>query len=200
MITNNDIVRLVLTWLLNSETVVQQVWHYIKDAGSDQDPADVLDDMLTEHDQHWIAHVQDHVTDDLEGVEGELFLWDSVAGEFNQVATAAHTMDGAAVGDRYAPGVAGLVHFYASKPRYNGAKYVAGITEGGIGNGIVTGTVTTALALWLLDVAVSWVLTGSTYTPGVFNQAAARWNDFTGSGLVSANPAYQRRRRTGVGI
>lgn len=85
-------------------------------------------------------------------------------------------------------------------PRSRGSKYLPGIDEQRIVNGELSQTAMLALAeclvayLTRIDAGSNVIL-----APGCLNRVLEVFNQFIGSGSIESTPAYQRRRKPGVG-
>ena len=53
MIDLNDVLRVVAEWSGPDGSIAQLVWHYVVDAGNDEDPDDVLADIITNFETAW---------------------------------------------------------------------------------------------------------------------------------------------------
>jgi hypothetical protein len=97
--------------------------------------------------------------------------------------------------------VSGYLMGYTSIPKARGSKYVPGIAETQIQEGEFTAPalvkLATLLAIYLADVSLG---SGASLEMGVLSKALGAFISFTGSGLIESLPAYQRRRKQGVGI
>jgi hypothetical protein len=97
--------------------------------------------------------------------------------------------------------VSGYLMGYTAVPKARGSKYVPGIAETQINEGEFTAPalvkLATLLAIYLADVSLG---SGASLEMGVLSKALGAFVSFTGSGLVESLPAYQRRRKQGVGI
>ena len=104
------------------------------------------------------------------------------------------------VGDPLPPGVALLVTFPTNTLRSRGRKFLPGLAEVQTADGLFSGSVLTQAALYAVDIASPFLgaSSGSALIAGV-RTAAGLFRAFNG-GSVSTVPAYQRRRKQGVGI
>jgi len=93
-----------------------------------------------------------------------------------------------------------LCKFFTAVGRYQGRKYVGPVISSVISDdGSFNSTVLTAALNWALDADDVLSLDGAVYTPGTFNRITTAFHPFVGSVQVAEVPAYQRRRRDGVG-
>lgn len=205
MIDLNDVLRVVAEWDTSSGTISQLVWHYLVTSGNNDDPNDVLDDIITNLETAW-ANIEDRIGNDYTGADIELLQYDFGNHQWDGVAASPLVnVDGSSVSGHVAHGVAGLCKFWTELNRRQGRKYVAGLTEADLDDGIINGATVTALALFAtdLDDVVTAPLTTLTY--GTFNlvPTSALYETFSKSTQTSgaeAIAAYQRRRRPGTGI
>lgn len=199
-IVTGDVVRAVFSWLLDNQTVVQQVWHYVKNSGTAEDAGDFMDDLEVHHETIYALGLDDLIPDDLVATAIEIYLWNTTTKLFDGVATGTHDQTGLSTGQWGAPGVCYLVNLLTDVGRYQGRKYVAGVIENSIADGVILSSSAATVGVWAVAQALPWSSTDGNYTAGVFNEAAERFTQFNGNVVASTNPAYQRRRRAGVGI
>lgn len=97
-------------------------------------------------------------------------------------------------------GVAGLVTYPTQIIGSRGRKFIGGLCENGVADGNLNGATVTALNAFGLVTCTPFIgsASGETWAPGVVTQAGA-FRPFNGEVLVSSVPAYQRRRKQGVG-
>lgn len=98
-------------------------------------------------------------------------------------------------------GVCGLVRAYTEYPRTIGRKYIPGFMEGASADGVWTAGQIADMG----DFAEAWdnqaIIDGSNVLlPGVYSVLPGFVRALTGDFVVGTYPAYQRRRRPGVGI
>ena len=106
---------------------------------------------------------------------------------------------GSASGDPLADGVAALTLGRTGVSKRIGKKYFALFTEGALTLGLWTATTVTALT----TAAADWIapftgISTATWDPGVFTRLTSAFTAFI-EAVVSDIPAYQRRRKRGVG-
>lgn len=104
------------------------------------------------------------------------------------------------VTDMLPHGVAALVRHYTTEPRTIGRKYIPGFGEGQQADGTWSGGTLTSLAAF----AVAWgeVIDQDEFhhlIPGVWTTKLKIVFEMSEASVVLADPAYQRRRRPGVG-
>lgn len=109
--------------------------------------------------------------------------------------------NGGAAGDPLPSGVAGLVSFSTQVFRRRGRKYIGGMAEAQLLGGLWTSSCLTAMATFGSEAGTTFagVNSGELWVPVVFSVLDETVGVITAS-VAHAVPAYQRRRRPGVGI
>ncbi len=96
--------------------------------------------------------------------------------------------------------VAAFLMAETALPKVRGRKYLPGLAEGTIADGIFNaGAITTLSALLVYYLASFSPGTGLSFVPGVLSRSLEYFVAFNAAGLVNDVPAYQRRRKPGVG-
>jgi len=111
--------------------------------------------------------------------------------------------DGGSIGDPLPSGVAALITIGTDVSRVMAKKYLGGLSETGQTAGLWVAGVLTALASTALAWRNGWICTHMTDTslfPGVWSLKTGGFKLLTGAAEVSDVPAYQRRRKAGVGV
>jgi hypothetical protein len=128
-------------------------------------------------------------------------VYKKVGSLWNLVGPAPVVFTPESIGDPLPSGVAALMTAYTDTSRVVGKKYFVGLSE----------TAQTA-GLWVVGVlaamlqsAIVWGTVfasgdaGSTWIPGVYSSKAVAFKGFTPAVATRDVPAYQRRRKQGVG-
>lgn len=107
---------------------------------------------------------------------------------------------GTNAGDPLPPGVALLVTFPTNQLKTRGRKFIPGLAEVQTTGGLFSGSVLTQAAAYAAAIAAGFI-GGVSGVPSIFGvvDKLGMFKTFTG-GIVSTVPAYQRRRKQGVGI
>lgn len=98
---------------------------------------------------------------------------------------------------------AGLMVANTAEPSLQGKKYVPGLSEGTVEAGVITTGALADLANLMVEYLTPIdLVTPSLVTmiPGIYSTAKEEFFAFNGSGTITNVPAYQRRRKPGVGI
>ncbi len=145
--------------------------------------------------------VDGEMSDLVELGEFTLYAYSVLYDRWDNKGTAAPTVVGTEVGSMLPHGVCGMVRAYSTNPRSIARKYLAGFGDAQQSNGVWGAPTLAALAafgvLWATSITVS---AGNFMHPGVFDNTLKIVHRFTGTEVVLSEPAYQRRRRPGVGI
>lgn len=92
------------------------------------------------------------------------------------------------------------IQAYTGIPQVRGSKYVPAISEDEVANGKLTGTglITLLLLAGFYTDRIN-LGTGNNLDPGVISKREGGFKQFSGATLTTDIPAYQRRRKEGVG-
>lgn len=100
-----------------------------------------------------------------------------------------------------AAGVAGFMHASTAQPKVRGRKFIPGIADEKLSNGKLTATALAELAIlathYIEDIPEP--VGGGQLGPGVRSNSLSAFVPFSGSVVITDIPAYQRRRKPGVG-
>lgn len=201
-ITTGDILRVVMSSLFTDGNVAQMIFNaVVTGGGGPWDDVDIVDDALTWMDAV-MAHLTTKVTETLDGNEIIVYVYDPVDDDWDEVGSDSFTWNPSGVGDALPRAVSGLVNCKTSDPDVNGKKYVPGLTESASTDGAWIGGTITALA----DFADEWLTgfvggtTAADWNPGVWSPKNTVFYLATGTHIIPTEPAYQRRRKRGIGI
>ena len=108
---------------------------------------------------------------------------------------------GSATGEILPLGVAGLVTFPTQTIGSRGRKFIPGFTETSMGDSAFVAGAVTDMAQYGVQVATPFVgdVSGVVWQPGVVDASGGFFRPFNGEVLTTSIPAYQRRRKQGVG-
>lgn len=200
MITAGDVLKIVIALIMPDNVIAQLVLNYIMTIGDDQDPADVLIDIVAQLETAW-AHIDGDVVDGVTGDTAKLSLYDTVLNQWDELAARSISgFDGTSVGEMLPHGAAGVVRFFTGVGRRQGRKFIPGLDE----SSQVDGTLTAGAVANLLLFGADWddVVTsgGASFKPCVYNEALEDHEGFNQTFTVNTIIGYQRRRKSGVGI
>ena len=205
MIDLNDVVRVVADWDGPNGAYSQLVWHYLVTAGNNEDPADVLDDIVTNFEAAW-ANIASVVSDAWASGSISLLQRDTSLHQWDGVAqTTSANLDGGSASDGIPPGAAALVKIFTQSARRQARKYVMGILEGSVTNGLLLASPMVALGLFVADLVDDVTSGTETLVMGTYNTipTSVLYESFSENddrAAVEAVIAYPRRRRPGTGV
>lgn len=201
-VLENEILRVVASMLWTDGEVNQNVFNCKISGGtppySDSDVVDDCEDWL----DNMYANLTTSCSDELDGNETIVYKYDSVDDDWDEVASQTFTWNPSATPDQLPRGVALLIRLWTEDPDVQGKKYMPGLTETNVTDGLFSG----AIIANALAFAADWYLpfvgsaTGATFTPGVWSVLNTLFVAAVDHVAMSAIPAYQRRRKNNVGI
>jgi len=199
--TNGDICKVDLRWQVLDigfaanvfqAFLVQETPHDLSDVTAVTDMAAWITRILAPMEPHVV------VTCDVTNI----LVYKKVGPLWNFVSAAPIVFVPESIGDPLPSGVAALMTAYTDLSRVLGKKYIPGLAEPGQTAGVWIGAVLAAMA----DSADEWVTHFaslgdplSEWYPGVYSLKATGFKIFTSEVIVRDIPAYQRRRKAGVG-
>jgi hypothetical protein len=166
---------------------------------------DQADEAVISNLEVWVEALYDNVKDEL---SDQVSLGEFVAYTFNTLldrwdnfGTGTPTLGGTETTSMLPHGVAGLVRAYSTNPRSIARKYIPGFGEIEQADGTWLAGALTAMAgfghAWSTERTIS---ANNDLVPAVFDTTLKIVHQLNGTEVVLAEPAYQRRRRPGVGI
>lgn len=200
-ISAGDVLRVVAIMYWLDGNTVQNVFNaVVTGAGGPWDDADIVDDALA-----WMNSVYSNLTSqlsqDLDGSEVAVYEYDPVDEDWDEVGKASWSFAPSSASGYLPRGVAGLINAGTLDPDVQGKKYVGGLTTAAISSGLLVGATVTALGNFADDwlTAFTGSVSGADWTPGVWSVKNSNLHPFWGDYTIPTIPAYQRRRKRGVG-
>jgi len=199
-VSNGDIVKVILEYVYPGASTALNIFHYVYSGASSTDE-DTLDALETWFTADWADTWADLApsTASVDNLKAQIV---SAAGVvLRDLGTAVIGVPGI-LGSEVNPGaVSGYLMANTASPQIRGSKYVPGISEGAIVAGLFSAPAVLDLGLLLVDyLANITIITGERLLPGCLSTKTGGFVTFTDSGLINSTPAYQRRRKPGVGI
>lgn len=201
-VAENQILRVVASMLWDDGNVNQNVYNCRPSGASppysDSDVADDMEDWL----DNLYANLTGNLSDQLNGNSVTVYKWDSGGLDWDEVFSQSWVWTPTNVGDQLPRGVAGLVNLWTDDPDVQGKKYIPGITEAVIEDGLLSAGIIVSLLAFGADWLTPFVgaATGATFTPGVWSVANLVFEAAVDHIATSTILAYQRRRKRNVGI
>ena len=201
-LVSDDILRVVASFLWTDGNVAQNVYNCkLSGVGSPWDDEDIIDDAVAWMDDIY-ANVTVNMSDEIDGNEVIVYKYDAVGQDWDEVGSDAWTFNPTGASEQLPRGVAGLVRLWTVDPDVQGKKYIPGLMDSSLTDGLFNAAMLTKL----LAIAADWYLpfaggvSGATFTPGIWSVALAVFKAAVDHIAASAIPAYQRRRKRNVGI
>lgn len=201
-ISTGDILRVVASLLWTDGNVNQNVFNVkVTGAGGPWTDQDIVDDC-----EDWLDNMYANLTttcsDQIDGNEVIVYKWDTVGLDWDEVGSQSWVWDPSITVDQLPRGVAALVRLWTTDPDVQGKKYIGGLTEGVVTDGLIVSAILTVLLAFAADWYTPFVGAASAadFTPGIWSVVNSLFVDGIDHIAASAIPAYQRRRKRTVGI
>lgn len=200
-----DVVRVVAEWDGPGGMLAQMVYHLRGKSGTPETAAVVGAAALAAHQTAWL-NIDNQLDSELIATVQELLQWDFALNRWDGIDTRPFTaLDGLTIGELSAHGAAGLVKIFTAAARRQARKYIPGILETSVGNGIISGAALTNMALYAADLdddvtAGALVLEMGTFNTEPLSPLFETFSAASGTVQAEAVYAYQRRRKPGTGI
>ena len=194
-----EIIRIAAFFTHPAGSVAQNVFIYeVQD--SVVDDADLLSDYQAWFFTDWIDNWQDLANDQCvcDYLEFDVLNGDGTV----KRNIGPHDFDSAGLltGEPTSAGVAAYLQATSERTKSLGKKYIPSLDETMITDGQLNATAIAKMAVLLLEyMEVVPVGTSTMLVPGVLSRVTETFQEFTGSGYITDIPAYQRRRKPGVG-
>lgn len=201
-VADGAILRIVASLLFPESVIAQNVFYAVfADTGGSDDEQDVVDD-LAEWLEDAYALLDGFIDTSVALTDIKVYVYDSIDDDWDEVGQASIGLGFSGAPDMLPHGVAYLTHAKTTDPDVQAGKFVGGFTEGGQSDGIWLAAINTVMATWGAAWVTSFIgtLTGGTFGPGVWSVAQHVFKLFNGTIVLNSIPAYQRRRKPGVGI
>lgn len=201
-ITAGTILRVVVTSLWLDGNVVQNVFNaVVTGGGSPWEADDIVEDAVSWA-QDLFFNLTNQISDQMDGSQVQVYEYDSVDDDWDEVGSQAFTWNPSHTADEQPRGVAALINLKTTDPDVSGKKYIGGFTEGGCDAGLWLSAVITALASFAVDWYAGFVGTdsGADWAPGIWSPTDTVFKQAIPAVIIPTIPAYQRRRKRGVGI
>ncbi len=201
-IGDGGILRIVGSFLWTDGNVAQNVFNAVVTGGSppydDEDITDDAEDWLDD----MYANLTTVMSDEIDGNSVIVYEYDSGDDDWDEVGHNTWAFDPTAATEQLPRGSAGLVRLWTTDADVQGRKFIPGLVEANL----VDGLYDAGLITDLLDFALDWLTpfvgaaSGATFTPGIWSVVGTVFKAAVDHYATSTIPAYQRRRKRGVGI
>lgn len=201
-VTEGTILRMVVTLLWQDGNIMQNVFNaVVTGVGAPWDADDIVQDAVSWAEELY-ANLTAKVSDQVDGSQVQVYEYDSIDDDWDEVGAAAFTWDPTQADEEFPRGIAALINLKSTDPDTSGKKYIGGITESDNDSGVISGPLITALAAFAIDWYTSFVGTdsGADWAPGIWSVKDTLFRLALPSVIIPAIYSYQRRRKRGVGV
>lgn len=201
-ITSGDILRVVVSLIWTDGNIMQNVFNaVVTGGGSPWDDADIVEDAVSWAEDLYF-NITSKVSDECDGSQVQVYVYDSVDDDWDEVGSQVFFWNPSGTTDQLPRGVAALINLKSSDPDISGKKYIGGFVDGANTDGLWTASSITDLASFAVDWYAGFVGTdsGADWAPGIWSVADTLFRLASTTAIIPTIPAYQRRRKRGVGI
>lgn len=201
-VTAGTILKVVVSSIWTDGNIIQNVFNaVVTGAGSPWDNEDIVEDAVSWAEDLFF-NLTGGTTDHMDGSQVQVYEYDSVDDDWDEVGSQAFVWNPTNASEQCARGVAALVNLKTTDPDVSGKKYVAGSTEGSLTDGLWSSSWLASLLSFAVDWYAGFVGTdsGADWQGGVWSPTDTVFKSAIASVVIPAIPAYQRRRKRGVGI
>ena len=200
-VVTNTVLRAVASLLMPESVIAQNIFYsLISGGGGPWDDDDVVSDIVD-----WIEDIYTSwgsIGDNNVALNTiQVYKYDSIDDDWDEVGDDTSEVDGLVAGDLLPHGVAGYTIARTLDPDVSASKYWPGITETSQTEGSWVGAALTQMlamnVIWMEDDVGA--ASGADFNPGVWSVKNNAFFEFGDTHLVKGSPAYQRRRKPGVG-
>jgi hypothetical protein len=195
-----DIIRLVVEYSIPGASTVLNVFHWLIVDGNPDSP-DVIDDF-----EDWVTNVWGVDWTDLAqsacSIIGLALDIVDVSGHvLENIGAETLAIAGGVGGEVGVAAASAFMKADTALPKTRGTKYIPGLGEGNLTDGLLTTETLGDVALLFLDYILLYIgaVSSARYVPGVVSRTEEAFVEFEGGGYFTDVPAYQRRRKPGVG-
>lgn len=201
-ITSGDILRVVTTLLWTDGNIMQNVFNaVVTGVGSPWDDDDIVDDAVDWADTMYANHVAD-MSQACDGSQVQVYVYDPIDDDWDEVGSGNWSFNPTGPVDQSPRGAAVLLNLKTTDPDVSGKKYLGGMKIGATVDGLYTAAIIANAILFGADWAGIFVgaTSAADWTPGVWSVADTVFKAAGDTLITSFIPAYQRRRKRGVGV
>lgn len=199
MASQGEIIRAVLSYSHPAGSIMQNVFTWEL---QDEDTSDV--DMLagidTWVDDEWVPAWEVAAADECVLFLLEVDVLNGDGTVKRNVGEEIHADPGLSDSEILPAANSGFFQMDSERAKSLGRKYTPGLGEGAVEDGVIVPAILAQIVLMFaaatlgVDVGITGVL-----VPGILSRVLESFLEFTGSGYSTDVPAYQRRRKPGVG-
>jgi len=199
-VTSGDILKIVLEYVYPGAGTALNIFTYFY-GGEDAEDTDVMDVLETFFDDEWGSKWEDiapstATIDNLQAV-----IVDNTGTTIRDLGFRLIDRPGNLGAEPTPAAAAAYLQGNTIVPQVRGSKYIPALSENAVTDGILNAGAVAQMLLLLGDYLQDVVVTpGNVLRPGVLSKREGGFLSFETGGVFSDIPAYQRRRKVGVGI
>lgn len=201
-VTDGTVLKVVATILWTDGNIMQNVFNAVVTGGGSPWDADdiVLDAISWAEDLYF--NLTSVISDACDGSQVQVYEYDAIDDDWDEVGSGPFFWNPTGNTDQLPRGVAGLLNLKTTDPDVSGKKYVGGLVEGSVTDGLWNAPTLADLLSFGVDWYAGFVGTdsGATWTPGIWSVVGTVFKQALEQLIIPAIPAYQRRRKRGVGV
>lgn len=163
--------------------------------------SDIVDDALAWADNMY-ANFVTSIADTCDGSQVQVYKYDALDDDWDEVGTDPWTWTPSNLDSELPRGVSALVNLKTTDPDVSGKKYVGGWTEAGLTDGLWPALILSQLLSFGMDWYDPFVggTSGASWAPGIWSVVDTVFKLAGSTVIIPTIPAYQRRRKRGVGV
>lgn len=196
---DGEVLRVALHYAMKGASDVMNVFHFVYEGTGDTDSSVLtnIEDWLTDV---WGVDWALLASDDADMTFADVDIVNTLGEVVRNLGVATAAVVGGNNTDESAVAAAYFMMADTGFPKNRGKKYVPGLTEVALVDGLLSITYLAKLVVLLS----TWMTTETSpsngeLVPGIMSLTKAAFLAFTGSGYATDVPAYQRRRKPNVG-
>lgn len=201
-VTSGTVLKVVVTLLWTDGNIMQNIFNaVVTGGGSPWDSADIVEDAISWAEDLYF-NLTGGISDEVDGSQVQVYEYDSVDDDWDEVGSGPFTWNPTSGSDQLPRGVAALINLKTTDPDVSGKKYIGGITDGGQTDGLWNAGLLALLASYAVDWYAGFVGTdsGADWDPGIWSVVDTVFKLALPQVIIPTIPAYQRRRKRGVGV
>lgn len=201
-VTDGTVLRVVVTMLWTDGNIMQNIFNaVVTGGGSPWADADIVEDAVS-----WAEDLFYNLTAGVslfvDGSQVQVYNYDAIDDDWDEVGSQAFFWNPTNSQDEIPRGVAALINLKTTDPDVSGKKYIGGMTDDQLEDGLWTAGALSNLASFAVDWYAGFVGTdsGADWAPGIWSTKDTVFKLAVSSVVIPSIPAYQRRRKRGVGV
>ena len=199
-ISSLDSLRATVQYTLGTGNIHQNVFHFDAGAGVSESEANCVAAIAVWANTAY-AVIENELAQDVEPDSLTVAKWNSITGKWEQIGSGPLTApDGGGSTEMFPHGVSAVIRFLADAIGQQGRKFIGGLGEDMMADGVLVGTSITQLAAWADLIVTAVAVSGGELNPGWWTLLDDTVIRYSGDYILNLIAGYQRRRKPGIGI